>query len=1354
MNNKKTILFALLLALGMCSFKVQAADAPIPPALPKITPAPSPNQATLIADINFRSPLISSQKNNIFQIYFRLENNFSKSEAGIRYGVQLVKDNKLVDEKIYTNDTLSVENNNSIQKIFTYTAPDYLSGNFDLWLVAKNESGLPLAAFKLKDPITLNGNGEYLEINQDSCALRIDGEAADKKYTLIQGVSLNANENLKLSCDATSHFKEPKTISITQTAFFRSAFGEQIGQPQKETPITFQPQEKKTVIIAIKKPNDPQAYDTLINFYNSDQIDQAKIAQSIDVHYVIAGETATIQKFDLDKIGYQKGNMIEASLRWSGSADNFDGSRTEKTAQKKVLADIDIINQTNQVCAQVKDQALDQTANTAKFTLKSGIDCTDPNVKVTLKNEQGKVLAERDFRFQKDKIIEGKTQTSSQNNAKKIALLIFCIILLFLVIAIIAKIFFSSKKSGTKKIISILFFLWFLLGCGRNVANAATFAANPGWSSFDYSINFTDNSTNTYSSGATVNYALTGVYHETCNNVTNWTIFSVDCAGGSNYLQLFYANVSSNVSANGSCTALSTPGQHYVNFRSELFGECASDGRYDYKGTATSCDGYPSTSNIDCYGQVGCVSKGKNCIYHTFAYDGTSCNPVEESGGEIITGTYGYNSITCPSGVSSGKICFNYNPCSYGEVCNYCISSGYTSYASCDPTYELYTRAGNYVDARASYYYTTSAPPTATCNISFGSSSYNVNDWGPLTWTSSNATGATLYCAISGGSSAIANGVVATTSTGYTGGVYGVQLNSAGTVTCTLTPYNGSKAGTSCYATAEVCASGYSWNSTTNSCVATCTVSSWTPDPSTVCSGTSFTQTSNCSTTQTATGTKTDTCQTSGTDVHACLSSSTSLTGTALGQLRTITDQSCCDNTKSCFGCATGYTWSSTTNSCVPNSTPSCTASFVPTSLTAPGTASLTWSSTNATVTYGYCTGPLPITYGNYGLSYTAGYPFSFTASETGTETCTFTPYNGLTQGTDCSATVTVTASQFSCTGTLPTGATECPNTQSGLTANTAWTQVASASACSSTTRCQYYTSGSVVGCGANCSGGNTCQSGLSCMPLGNFCLALCGSGPVRVYSDFSCNCSSYNASCGDTCTTSYDCAGVTNAICYNTNWHEDNSYIYNNSYYEPKYLEQYGVYPTGVCRNGDYPESTDCNPPQCNDLCNTVFGIYVSKGCNEYDPSKTDRICTRENVSNLPQDDIFNYVGKCRLSSNTASETCTNSLATINCGGSVPSGYYKCPGTQETGLTTAKDWKEVTSCSTSGSCEYIACPTAGLCSPATLSCDGNCGTIKQACISTAPTGSGCANNCTASSCTGSLYCPCNSGKWQEVAPN
>jgi hypothetical protein len=107
-------------------------------------------------------------------------------------------------------------------------------------------------------------------------------------------------------------------------------------------------------------------------------------------------------------------------------------------------------------------------------------------------------------------------------------------------------------------------------------------------------------------------------------------------------------------------------------------------------------------------------------------------------------------------------------------------------------------------------------------------------------------------------------------------------------------------------------------------------------------------------------------------------------------------------------------------------SAPTCSASFSATatsagvsnlSITAPATAYLDFSSTGANRMMASCTSPLLISPAiEVPLSY-ANYPFPFTATQTGTEKCTFTPYNGTTPGEPCEAIVTVNAS-----GTPPAG--------------------------------------------------------------------------------------------------------------------------------------------------------------------------------------------------------------------------------------------------------------------------------------------------------------------------------------------
>ncbi|MFZ2188336.1 MAG: GDSL-type esterase/lipase family protein [Candidatus Moraniibacteriota bacterium] len=100
----------------------------------------------------------------------------------------------------------------------------------------------------------------------------------------------------------------------------------------------------------------------------------------------------------------------------------------------------------------------------------------------------------------------------------------------------------------------------------------------------------------------------------------------------------------------------------------------------------------------------------------------------------------------------------------------------------------------------------------------------------------------------------------------------------------------------------------------------------------------------------------------------------------------------------------------------MPDATPSCFASFSSTattmgsnnfSLVAPATAYLSFGSSGADNLIGSCSGPWPIPQADYGLAY-ANYPFPFSATQTGTQTCTFIPSRGGVEGAPCSASVTI----------------------------------------------------------------------------------------------------------------------------------------------------------------------------------------------------------------------------------------------------------------------------------------------------------------------------------------------------------
>jgi hypothetical protein len=87
------------------------------------------------------------------------------------------------------------------------------------------------------------------------------------------------------------------------------------------------------------------------------------------------------------------------------------------------------------------------------------------------------------------------------------------------------------------------------------------------------------------------------------------------------------------------------------------------------------------------------------------------------------------------------------------------------------------------------------------------------------------------------------------------------------------------------------------------------------------------------------------------------------------------------------------------------NIAPTCAVSFSPSSITAPGIASLSWDSYGADKLIGSCIGPVQLIKADYGLNY-AGYPFSFSAAQIGEQICTFVPFNNGVAGTACSASV------------------------------------------------------------------------------------------------------------------------------------------------------------------------------------------------------------------------------------------------------------------------------------------------------------------------------------------------------------
>ena len=375
-----TTIFSVVGFLGYQSVLAQSSDTAA------TTGAVSIPKAQIVATTEIYSASIVSQEDSQFNLSFDFFNK-EGVQPGIKYAVQLLKIDSdggqtLVDEFVYP-EVLDLKEGETKKMAISYTAPAYLQGEFSLWLAAKNSSGLPLA-FSSLGKVVLSGSGQFVEIIPETCFLTIEGGAGDKKYTALQGVSVKPEENLIASCQAINHLKQDiKTTAQFQT-FLGTSFGEEVvAEPQAQNAVfELKAKQQANISFYLPKSNAPQIYETKVWLAS----DNKPISNKATFHYIVAGQSATIQNIIFDKDFYKKGETANIQLLWSiaGSQPAGQFSFIIKDKQDKL-------------CSDIVNQSLDEQASF--LTLASPIikDCEGPKIEATIKDRGGNVLDSKTF---------------------------------------------------------------------------------------------------------------------------------------------------------------------------------------------------------------------------------------------------------------------------------------------------------------------------------------------------------------------------------------------------------------------------------------------------------------------------------------------------------------------------------------------------------------------------------------------------------------------------------------------------------------------------------------------------------------------------------------------------------------------------------------------------------------------------------------------------------------------------------------------------------------------------------------------------------------------------------------------
>lgn len=415
---------------------------------PKVVTTPA--QAIILADVNIKDANIISQEGNIFKISFSIING-KGLQTGVKYGVKLVSNTPngqiTIDEKIYP-ESLTLYENKTIQKELTYSAPLLLSGKYTLYLTSRNESGFPFSTAFVKD-VELKATKQGLEISPESCSLSVVGENGSPTYKLNQIVDIALTETLSLTCSVTNNSKEIVTATPSFVTTLGTVYGKLATTDTGDiTPISFKASEKKSFSITLPKASIAGIYYLTVGLKQGETL-----SNKVSLSYIIRGNIASISNLFLDKDYYQKGDTANLSFMWNSISGKLLRGDTGKDSSISITVSILDIKDKECAVPVTKPLAQDFTKPKTELPITITKDCFNPEVTVSLKDSEGNVLDQKNF----------KAETASVK--QPVSYILYLIILL--IIIIIAIYLYKNKKNKKDNIsnsipLSIIFPFFFL----------------------------------------------------------------------------------------------------------------------------------------------------------------------------------------------------------------------------------------------------------------------------------------------------------------------------------------------------------------------------------------------------------------------------------------------------------------------------------------------------------------------------------------------------------------------------------------------------------------------------------------------------------------------------------------------------------------------------------------------------------------------------------------------------------------------------------------------------------------------------------------------------------------------------
>jgi hypothetical protein len=592
------------------------------------TPASSSSAPVLVASVNIYNAKVVSNTDRNYVISFDLSNDVGV-QSQVKYSVQLVKtisssSDILVDEYVY-DASFSIDQNTTLPQTVNYSIPASIGkGDYKLWILSKNNSGLVLAAAYVGNVKITQDPSNTVMIDPESCYVT----ASSTKYNIGDTVYLSQADKFTMNCNVISTF----TNDITLVPFFEtrmnSSFGDLVSQVSggSNGTITIKPG-SNSASVELPKPSVPQSYTNIFSLASSDK----KISTNkIVTNYSIDGDKGSILNIILDKTAYRSGDIAKVKI-FSSVYLNPSGTSTISTSS--VAISVIVNDSQGQSCSNKINQTTDISGVT-EVSVPITKDCVNPKVEVSLsgtKTDGSNVILDN----QNYKVTTPNNQLPPADYSK---IMIASAVILFLFIIFI--IIYRKKNVSVIKVIALLILSSGIMFGITGNAKAASYSFGIGVNSqcsYGYTVNL-DKSSKNYNIGD--NIVVTGTANwsgaRTCNSQRGGIINTgIDLP--THYKNLQGVNAAYSMFDGGS--NLVPPGNHNGSL---TITNSTSEGThnvdfnlYAYYGT-NACETWGYACNIQFH--WCCYNTWDNCT-------GWTCNDIGYRGENVWTGEISFTSV-------------------------------------------------------------------------------------------------------------------------------------------------------------------------------------------------------------------------------------------------------------------------------------------------------------------------------------------------------------------------------------------------------------------------------------------------------------------------------------------------------------------------------------------------------------------------------------------------------------------------------------------------------------------------------------------------------------------------------------